>query len=731
MFRNHINIKVTAFISLLAFAVSAFAQSQPPAARVDNVTDEYFGVKIVDPYRWMEDLKSGEMQKWMRGQADYADAYLKNLPRRGEFLRRLEELNAARDTVGGVRREGDRFYYMRVAAGDQIGKVVMRDAAGGAETVLLDLDKMSSADGKTYAVRNLLPSPDGKYLAYSIFSGGSRNGEIRVLEIAGKTDLGVKISNYAVPLSWLPDSKSFTYLRNENVPADAKPGQTEEKKRVRLHTLGANATTTKTDREIFGYGVNREIEFPLVNDYFVIVPRGSKYAFGLVNPGVTTNEEFYFAPTDALAKPAPINWRKIGSLTDEVFASAYRERKIAVRGDALYLATTKNAPRGKIIRLDLKSANPLAQAETIFAGETEIVSNLRAAKDALYVLTLDGGSQKLRRIDYRTKKSRVIEIPANGSVFNMNADAENDGLIFGTDSFVTPERFFNFNPRANRLEDLGLSAPNKFETTNIEIARLSAKSYDGTPVPLIVIHKKGLPRSGSNPALLSGYGAYGVNTLEPFFNPRLLPWLEAGGVLAIAGVRGGGEYGEDWRLGGFQKTKPNSWKDFIACAEHLIAEKYTAPAHLAGTGTSAGGILIGNAITERPDLFAAAVINVGLSNMIRFETTSNGANNVAEFGSVKTDEGFKSLLTMDAYHKIKAGGKYPAVLLTHGANDTSVEPWLSAKMAARLQAASAVGKPVLLRLNYDGGHGGGSNARQANELQADIYAFLFNQLRGK
>jgi prolyl oligopeptidase len=720
------------FPSVAAFLIAAFcclpvfAQNSPTTARIENVTNEYFGVKIVEPYRWMENLQSDEMQKWMRGQADFADAYLKKLAQRDRFLKRIEELSTERNAVGGVRRVGNRLYYFRIAPGDQIGKLVMRDLPGGAETILLDLDKMSAADGKTYAVRNLLPSPDGKYLAFSIYSGGSRNGEIRVFEIASKKDLGFSISNYAAPISWLPDSKSFTYGRNEDLPAGAKPEQREEKKRVRLHTLGANAAA---DREIFGYGVNREIEFPLVNDYFVVVPRGSKYAFGLVNPGVTTNEEFYFAPVDALTKPSPIEWRKIGSLTDELFASAYKEHKIAVRGDALYLAATKNAPRGKIIRLDLKSANPLAQAETIFADETEIVNNLRAAKDALYVLTIDGGSHKLRRVDYRTKKSQVIEIPANGSVFNMNADSGNDGLIFGTDSFVTPERFVNFNPRTNRLDDIGLSAPNKFDAESLEIIRTSAKSYDGTLVPLIVILKKGLPRNGSNPALLTGYGAYGVNLLEPAFNARQIAWLEAGGVLALAGVRGGGEYGEDWRLGGFQKNKPNTWKDFIACAEYLIAEKYTSPAHLAGTGTSAGGILINNAIVERPGLFAAAIVNVGLSNALRFETTENGAGNIAEFGSTKTEEGFKSLLAMDAYHKIKEGEKYPAVLFTHGANDTSVEPWMSAKMAARLQAASVSGKPILLRLNYDGGHGGGSNNRQANELQADIYAFLFEQLK--
>src|SRR5437588_11098056 len=222
--------------------------------------------------------------------------------------------------------------------------------------------------------------------------------------------------------------------------------------------------------------------------------------------------------------------------------------------------------------------------------------------------------------------------------------------------------------------------------------------------------------------------APGIVNTEPFFASSFLPWLERGGVIGLAGVRGGGEYGEEWHLAGKEKTKPNTWKDFIACAEYLINEKYTSAAHLSGMGGSAGGILIGNSITERPDLFGAAVDAVGDNNALRFETTSNGVPNIPEFGSTKTEEGFRALLAMDAYTKIRDGVKYPAVLLTTGINDPRVEPWMSAKMAARLQAASASGRPVLLRVDYDAGHGFGSTRKQRNEELADIYAFLFQQL---
>jgi prolyl oligopeptidase len=257
------------------------------------------------------------------------------------------------------------------------------------------------------------------------------------------------------------------------------------------------------------------------------------------------------------------------------------------------------------------------------------------------------------------------------------------------------------------------------------------KSYDGTLIPMAIVYKRGIKHDGTNPTLLISYGAYGITSTEPYFNPSSLAWLERGGVLAMAGVRGGGEYGEEWHLAGKGQTKPNTWKDFIACAEYLVAQRYTSPAHLAGQGGSAGGILVGNAMIERPDLFGAAVDQVGLNNPLRAETTPNGVPNIPEFGSVKTEAGFKALLAMDAYTKVKDGARYPAVMLTTGINDPRVEPWMSAKMAARLQAASASGRPVLLRVDYDAGHSIGSTKTQMNEQLADIYSFLFQQLGGR
>jgi prolyl oligopeptidase len=409
------------------------------------------------------------------------------------------------------------------------------------------------------------------------------------------------------------------------------------------------------------------------------------------------------------------------SLDDEV-------ANVDLHGDDVYLLTFKNTPRYKVVHINLTQPD-LAKAETIFPASAAVVTATGAAKDALYVQTLDGGVGKLWRVDYKGGAPQLIKLPYDGTANIGWTDQVTEGLLFGLTSWTKSAAYFAYNPATQKATDTTLVPPIPIDMSSIDAVSVKAKSYDGTMVPLVILSKKGLKRDGTNPTLMIGYGAYGIVNTEPFFASGYLPWLEHGGILALAGVRGGGEYGEEWHLAGKQKTKPNTWKDFIACAEYLINEKYTSAAHLAGEGGSAGGILIGNSIAERPDLFGAAIDAVGVNDAVRAETTSNGVPNIPEFGSIKTEEGFKALLEMDAYLKIKDGVKYPAVLLVTGINDPRVEPWMSAKMAARLQTATNSGKPVLLRVDYDAGHGFGSTKRQRNEQNADIYAFLFGQLR--
>ena len=708
---------ITVTIALFFLVPAASAQNGPPKAPVHEVTDTYFGQKIVDPYRWMEDSKSAETTTWMKAQADYTRAYLDRLPLRAQLLKRFEDLSETGVLVSGVERAANLYFYYRLAPGENDRRLYVRDGFKGTERLLIDPEKLSSP-GKRYSIDSYSPSFDGKYVSYTVSLGGSENGEMRVLETSTGRDLAERIDRARFGAgAWLPDGRSFLYNRLQKLAAGAPPTDLYQKSRVYLHVLGANPDT---DKVVFGYEVNPNIKMEPTPLPFAFVPIGSKYVFAIVNSGVSPNSDYYVTTIDKINQ-TPIPWRRIAALEDDIAG-------MDIHGDDLYLNTYKNTPRFKVIHINLAGPD-LAKAETVFPAGEAVVTAIGTAKEALYVQTLDGGVGKLWRVDYHGGAPQPIKLPYDGTGFIGWTDQETEGFLFGLTSWTKSTAYFAYDPKTQTAMDTTLVPPVPIDVSSIETTSVKVKSHDGTMVPLVILYQRGLKRDGTNPTLLNGYGAYGIVNTEPFFASNFLPWLERGGVIALAGVRGGGEYGEDWHLAGKEKTKPNTWKDFIACAEYLIKEKYTSAEHLAGQGGSAGGILIGNSIVDRPDLFGAAIDQVGDNNALRFEITSNGVPNIPEFGSVKTEEGFKALLAMDAYNKVKDGVKYPAVLLTTGINDPRVEPWMSAKMAARLQAATNSGKPVLLRVDYDAGHGFGSTKRQQNEQRADMYAFLFQQLR--
>jgi prolyl oligopeptidase len=301
------------------------------------------------------------------------------------------------------------------------------------------------------------------------------------------------------------------------------------------------------------------------------------------------------------------------------------------------------------------------------------------------------------------------------------------GALLEMTTWTKAAQIYAYDPGSRQVSNTKLQPAGPFDApADLESVEVKARSYDGTLIPLSIVYKKGLKLDGSNPTLLEGYGAYGISG-DPFFDPRYLAWYERGGVFAVAHIRGGGEYGEDWHLAGKMLTKHNTWRDFIASAQYLIDQKYTTSAKLAIEGGSAGGITIGRSITERPDLFAAAIDAVPMSDAVRTEFTPNGPPNIPEFGTVKTEDGFKGLYEMSAYHHVKDGTAYPAVMVTTGFNDPRVISWEPGKMAARLQAATSSGKPILLRVDYDAGHGFGSTKTQREEEMADEMSFMLWQ----
>ena len=357
-----------------------------------------------------------------------------------------------------------------------------------------------------------------------------------------------------------------------------------------------------------------------------------------------------------------------------------------------------------------------------------VIDYIATSSKALYTAVIDGRFERILRIDLdKGHTIETMELPDNASGWVTSASPDVEGVLIRTSAWTKGGVIFAFNPTDESYTETNLLPKGKFDDLDgFESVEVKVKSHDGVMVPLSIIHKKGIELNGQNPALINGYGAYGMIEYV-YFNPLRIAWLERGGILAIAHIRGGGEYGKAWHLAGQKLTKPNTWKDFIACAEYLIENGYTSHNLIAGQGGSAGGITIGRAITERPDLFKAAIINVGDLDAIRMETTTNGVPNIPEFGTVKTEDGFKGLLAMSSYHHVEDGIEYPAVLLTHGMNDPRVDPWNSAKMTARLQAATASNNPVLFRIEYYAGHGIGSTRMQYIEELADGWAFLLWQ----
>src|SRR5271168_3020499 len=694
------------------------AVSAPPAAPVRMVTDEYFGVKVPDPYRYFEDLANPEVAAWFKAQNVYTRSVLAEIPGRAALLTRIAELDSGEPAVvTGVRRwPNERYFYQKRLASEDVFTLYVRDGLNGTERVLVDPAKFATAGGPHYVISYYSPSFDGRLVVVGISAAGSEDAVLHVFGTSTGKETGDVIDRAQFGGgAWLPDGHSFLYNRLQKMDANSAPTDRYLNSRVYLHVLG---TSPEQDKLIFGAGVPG-LKIDAADIPFASTDPGTSYVIGIIAHGVRNEITAYAAPLASLGS-ATIPWKLFCDVDDDITG-------FDVHGEDLYLISHQHASRFKV--LHTKLTNPdVAHAEVLVPPSEAVVQNVAAASDALYVQELNGGPGKLLRVAYDSGKTEEIPLPFEGSVSLSATDQRLPGTLVELTSWTKANRIYAYDPARKTVTDTKLQPAGKFDNAgDLESKEVKVKSYDGTLVPLSIVYKKGLKLDGANPTLLQGYGAYGI-TEDPYFDPRKIAWFERGGVFAVAHVRGGGEYGEDWHLGGKLLTKPNTWKDFIACAKYLVQQKYTVTSKLAIFGGSAGGITIGRSITERPDLFAVAIDAVPMSDAVRTEFTPNGPPNIPEFGTVKEADGFKALYAMDAYQHVKANTPYPAVLLTTGVNDPRVAPWQAAKMAARLQAATSSGKPILLRVDYDAGHGIGSTKSQHDSELADEVAFLFWQL---
>jgi prolyl oligopeptidase len=695
------------------------AHTAPPASPVRPVTEEFFGTKVVDAYRYMENLNDPEVAKWFKDQDDHTRAALARIPARTPLLARIKELDqSAPARIFDVQRlQGEKYFYQKRLAGEDIAKLYERDGLSGPERLLIDPGKFVKQPGTHYSLDYYVPSLDRHYVAYGISPGGSEDAVIHILDVTTGRDSGEAIDrSWYGGISWLPDNRSFVHLRFQALKPGADPAERRLKSRVFLHRVG---TDPENDTAVFGYEVDPKIKLDPSDASFVGIDPRTNYASACVSRGFSNDLTCYATPVDSLGKPNTA-WHKLFDAQDGV-------TNLEIRGDDLYLMSHKDAPRFKILRTSISHPN-LAQSEVVVPPGELVISNMLASTDAFYVLELDGGIGRLLRVPYSKGPQERVLLPLEGSVGLGGGDPRVPGFVLYMAAWTKAYKIYQYQPDTKRVIDLKLQPSGPFDDPgDLENIEVKARSHDGTMIPLSIVYKRGVKLDGSHPTLLTGYGAYAINE-DPYFDPKSIAWMERGGVLAFAHVRGGGEYGEEWHQGGMKNNKPNTWKDFIACAEYLVQHGYTTPARLAGQGVSAGGILIGRAFTERPDLFAAALDDVGLSDMIRDMFSPDGLLNVPEYGGLDSAEGFRNLYEISAYYHVKDGVRYPAILLTTGINDPRVVPWEPGKMAARLQAATASGKPVLLRVDYQGGHGGfGATRSQVQEHNADEWSFLLWQ----
>jgi prolyl oligopeptidase len=702
--------------TLLPGALVATTATQPkvppaPVARVEVVRDTYFGDTVSDPYRWMENSKDPDWLPFLKGQNQHARAVLDELPQRDALLERIQQLSGDTVSTSGLQRAGGLTFYQQRPSGADNFKLFVRPAAGP-DRVLIDPTLSSTA--KTHMSLDWWrASPNGKYVVYGLSKDGSEDSVLHILTVSDGKDLPERIANtQAANPAWLDDESGFFY--NQLTGAVDTPERFLDSQ-ARFHALG---TDVNHDPILMKRGLVAGIDYDKIQAPTISTARGSRYAM-LQLSDVRPEFRAYIAPlADVLAGHA--KWVQVTTFDDEVTDYEFD-------GDDLYLLANRGTPRGRLLKTSA-AAPSIKSAALMIPQGTDVIENLTRARDGLYLRIMDGGISRLRRLKHDGGVDE-IHLPFDGTIGSLFAEPTEAGVFISLAGWLAPSAIYQVSP-AGVLTDTGITPKPPIDVSAYETKRLFALAKDGVKIPYTLLYRKGLKLDGTAPTWISAYGSYGLAAYTPAFAGRTLALVDAGAIVGYANVRGGGEYGREWHRAGQLENKPNTWRDLIAVCEDLIAKKYTSPPHLAIGGRSAGGITVGRALTERPDLFAAVVDGVGWSNPLRYVAEQNGYGEEPEWGAISDPAGYKALKNIDSYQAVKDGTPYPAVLLTTGVTDPRVAPFHVGKMTARLQAASSSGKPILLRVDYDAGHGIGSTRAQQDREAADTYAFLLWQLRG-
>ena len=680
--------------------------TKPPLAAPAPVTETLYGTTLTDRYRYFEQM-GPDTVAWMKSQGDYTRSVFDSIAPRAALLQRIADFAGRFGFVQGYSVHGGRAFYEERAPGADEFDLMVRDANGGTRTLVDIAALRASNGGMPYAINYFLPAPDGSKVAVGISAGGSEAASLFVYDAASGAQIAGPVDRAEFgATSWSADAQTLYFIRLKKLESGAP--QTEK-----YLDSSIEAWNLKSDPvPILGRTVGRGPSLdPVENPALIVVPDAPQALLLAIN-GVQNEFTAWFAPAARVEDPTVV-WQPFFNRDAGITS-------IELRGDEVFLLSHQDAPTFKV--LSLRAGAPLASASTLLAPQSNrLIESIHAASDALYVLTLDGVYSHLLRIPAGSTTATEVALPFEGYVSEAFADPRTPGVTITQESWTVPPSTFRYDSAAGTFAALDLGTRPAVDASAFVVSDLSSTAADGVQVPLTLIRKK--DAVGPQITLLEAYGSYGISLL-PNFGPRTLVLLQEGVNVATCHVRGGGELGEQWRLAGKDANKPNTWRDLIACAQDLIARGATTKDTLFISGGSAGGITVGMALTERPELFAGVIDAVPAANTTRDEFSPDGPPNIPEFGTITNRSGFENLYAMDSYQHVKDGVAYPATLITTGLNDPRVSSWEPAKFAARLQA-SGTPNPVLLRIETDGGHGVGSTASQQNELAADTYSFIF------
>ncbi|HET6766544.1 MAG TPA: prolyl oligopeptidase family serine peptidase [Chitinophagaceae bacterium] len=695
--------------------------AQPPKAPSVPATENFFGIEIIDRYRNLENLSDTAVMNWYKAQAAYAEAQLSKLPFRETIYKELKELDRkfSYKIIAGPNLLpayiGNVIYYVKTMAGEQTGKLYCRPEKGD-DILIFDPNKNNNT-GKLNLISGFKVNEAGSRIAVVIAQQGNEVGRLFIID-RQQSKIIDSVERVWDPPSWI-DNQSFFYSQFPTVDVTSKGflSNVEAKK----HVTGKDVSS---DILILSHKKNFDLVPDSADFPFITMPyENSQYILA----HIAGSEQFNDVYLARISKgTSELKWYPFIKKEDQIIF-------YEIQGNKAFGLSVKDNKKGRI--LSTSAANPDWSKSRIIADATQgIISRLfppAVTKDNLYYVESSGLEQNLYRIRLDDFRKEEIKLPMAETVVPVSSSPVKSVVKIFVTSRIHPSVIYDFDEKKNSVIEPGLGLTPKVKgLDNIETALVYVPSHDGVKVPLTIIKPKGIKTDGNHPLILYGYGNYGF--VEPaVFDPTLSILANHGIIKAIAHVRGGGELGEEWRLGGFKSTKPNTWKDAIACAEWLVKEGYTQPSKMAVMGASAGGILAGRAMTDRPDLFAVAIPQVGVMNTLRFEFTPNGPNHIPEFGTVKDKNDFNNLFEMDSYIHIRDGVKYPATLVTAGLNDPRVILWQPGKFVARLQEANTSGKPVWFRIDLEGGHGFILSKDQDMRTKADIIAFILSQTSDK